>query len=318
MSALNDLAERLRAAGALTADEVLALRRQMWPDGRIGEDEADLLFALNDAAKDPSREWVDFFVEALTHHIVAQTEPRGYIDDAKAAWLSERIARDGKVESSAELELLVKVLESATAAPQGLKSFALAEIERAVLTGAGPTRCGGALEPGRVSEAEVNLLRRLIFAQAGDGPGAVSAAEAEALFRIKDASLGADNAAGWQQLFVQGVGNHLMAYASYEPLERDEAARLEAFMDDTSVRVGGFFSRVAGAAFSGAVFRGQSKVPAADHDAAVAAANAVTATENAWLKARIDADDALDPLEQALLDFLAAESGSADDPRQTP
>ncbi|MEI9850693.1 MAG: hypothetical protein WDN24_07340 [Sphingomonas sp.] len=106
MTALNELAERLKAAGTLTADDVLALRRQVWPDGRIDAGEAELVFALNDAVRQPPREWVDFFVEALCEYVVRQQAPSGYVDDAKAEWLVARAMRDGRVESLGELELL--------------------------------------------------------------------------------------------------------------------------------------------------------------------------------------------------------------------
>ena len=69
-----------------------------------------------------------------------------------------------------------------------------------------------ASRPGRIDDAEVTLIRRLIFAPAGDGPAKVSAAEAEMLFRLKDATLGKDNSPEWKKLFVQGVANHLMAH----------------------------------------------------------------------------------------------------------
>jgi hypothetical protein len=310
MTALNELAERLRAAGAISSEDVLALRRQVWPDGKIDAGEAELAFALNDAAKAPSREWVDFFVEALCDYVVCQQAPSGYVDAAKAEWLTARIVRDGRVDSLGELELLVKVLEKATNAPGSLKQFALAQIEQTVLTGEGPTRDGGSLDAGVISDAEVKLLRRLLFAQAGDGPGSISQSEAELLFRLKDATLGAANAPGWKTLFVQAVGNHLMAYNSYKPLEAADAARLEAFMDDAHVRIGGFLGRMAGAKFSGFrdVFTSQTKP---DRDAAVAAAQAVDPGEAAWLKAKVDSDGAVDALEQALLDFIAEERGQA-------
>ena len=309
MAALHELTEPLNAAGTITAEDTLALRRQMWPDGRIDSDEAELVFALNDSAAQASREWIDFFVEALCDHVVCQQAPRGYVDDAKAEWLVARISRDGKVESLGELELLVKVLECATQVPESLKTFTLAQIERVVTTGEGPTRDGGSLGAGVISASEVKLLRRLLFAQAGDGPAAVSQAEAELLFRIKDATLGAENAPEWKTLFVQGVGNHLMAYNSYRPLDRAAATRLNAFMDDSQVRVGSFLGRIAQASVAGTGFRTlmQGEAKAADHDAAVAAANAVTPGESSWLKKKMDADGALDPLEQALLDFIAGE-----------
>lgn len=313
MAALNELAERLKAAGNISAEDTLALRREMWPDGRIELDEAELVFALNDSVGNTAREWTDFFVEALCDFVVCQQVPRGYVDDSKAEWLTVRIARDGKVESLGELELLVKVFETASNVPDSLRSFALAQIERAVLTGEGPTRDGGTLGKGVISASEVKLLRRILFAQAGDGALGVSQAEAEFLFRIKDATLGADNAPEWKTLFVQGVGNHLMAYNSYRPLERDTAARLDAFMDDSQVRVGGFLSRLAQASVSGAGFRELrfNDAPAPGHQSKVDAARAVTAPEAGWLKDRLDADAALDPLEQALLDFIAEEQRAA-------
>ncbi len=311
MAALNELAEQFKAAGTISAEDTLALRRQMWPDGRIEIDEAELVFALNDSIANRSREWTDFFVEALCDYVVCQQAPKGYVDAAKAEWLVARISRDSKVESLGELELLVKVLETAAAVPASLKAFALAQIERVVIEGEGPTRDGGTLGKGVISGSEVKLLRRILFAQAGDGMG-VSEGEAEMLFRLKDATLQADNAPEWKTLFVQGVGNHLMAYNRYTPLEREEAARLDAFMGDSRVRIGNFLAKVAQASVTGAGFRAPgSGARPVNHEAAAVAANAVTPIESAWLQGRIDADAAIDSLEQALLDFIAEEQRAA-------
>jgi hypothetical protein len=315
MTALTDLAERLKAAGTISAEDTLALRRQIWPDGAIAPDEAELVFALNDSVANASREWTDFFVEALCEYVVCQQAPRGYVDEAKAEWLIARISRDGKVESLGELELLVKILEAATNVPDLLRAFALVQIERVVVTGEGPTRDGGTLGAGAISASEVKLLRRIIYAQAGDGALEVSAPEAEFLFRIKDATLGTDNAPEWKTLFVQAVGNHLMAYNSYRPLARETAARLDAFMNDSRVNIGRFLGRVASATVSGegvnAYRADQAAEQRPDHDAKVAAAHAVTEGESSWLKGRLDADGALDPMEQALLDFIAEEQRAA-------
>lgn len=321
MVALNELAERMKAAGTISAEDTLALRREMWPDGRIDLDEAELVFALNDSVGQTAREWTDFFVEALCDFVVCQQAPKGYVDDSKAGWLTARISTDGKVESLGELELLVKVLETASNVPDSLRAFALVQIERVVLTGEGPTRDGGTLGKGVISASEVKLLRRMLFAQAGDGALEITTPEAEFLFRIKDATLGADNAPEWKTLFVQCVGNHLMAYNSYRPLARETAARLEAFMNDSRSSIGGFLGRMAGATVSGEGLRilrseGFDALEGDpdkhfDHDAAVKAAHAVTDSESSWLKGRLDADGALDPLEQALLDFITVEQCAA-------
>jgi len=84
----------------------------------------------------------------------------------------------------------------------------------------------------------------VIFASGGDGPASVSQAEAEMLFRIKDATLGGANAPDWQRLFVQGVGNYLQGWNGARGITRERAGELEAFMNDTSVSLSGFFGRM--------------------------------------------------------------------------
>ncbi len=194
------------------------------------------------------------------------------------------------------------MLEKALNCPAPLKAWALRQIEAAVLGGDGP---------GVVDEAEVKLLRRIIFAGGGDGALVVSGDEAEMLWRLKDNCLHAANAESWKTLFVQAVGNHLMAYSSYKPLDRADAQRLEAFMDDHRSSVLGFFERMRAAnpVAAGRSLLDDAKKPEFDHDAAFAAALAVTPGEDRWLQARILADGARDPLEEALLAFIAEESG---------
>lgn len=305
-----DLAVQTATVHAISPDEILMLRRAGWADGKIEPEEADAIFDINDHLAEPSPEWTAFFVEALSDYLLNSTEPRGYVSEEHGHWLIDRIDRDGRLESMAELELLIKVLDRAFNTPDRLKSFALAQIELAVLTGTGPTRDGGSLDPGRISDAEVHLLRRMIFAQAGDRPAAVSCVEAEMLFRLKDATLGADNSPEWKRLFVQGVGNYLAGYSSYTALPRERAAELELFMQDSHSSIGRFLGRMAKGAVQGEprkVF-GRKQV-ARDLEAEVAAAAVITQSEQSWLQGHIDADGRVDEFEQALIDFLAEEKG---------
>jgi hypothetical protein len=156
------------------------------------------------------------------------------------------------------------------------------------------------------------LLRRILFAAGGEGACSVGAEEAELLWRLKDACLKSDNAPGWKTLFVQGVGNYLMAYNAYRPLARDGAARLEAFVGDHESSVLGFFARMgrAGPAEGVRDLLHPGREPsAAEHESAVRAAAAVTGSEQAWLDAHVEADQKRDPYEEALLAFIAGESG---------
>lgn len=278
----------------VSADELRELRQRLWSDGAISQAEAEELFARN-ACAEPSTEWTGFFVEALCGYLIETAQPRGYVSEDSAQWLIGQIERDGPVESQAELELVVKLLEHADYAPESLKRFALGKIEQR------------ALACGRIDNCEAALLRRLIFAPVGDGPAKVSKAEAEMLFRLKDATLGAANSPEWKKLFVQGVANHLMAHQSYaSPLPEDELKMETPYKADPFDHVLSKLGRdIAGRdEFEDAVFGDERERIAAFSQAAAADAE-VTAGEADWLKRLFEKDGARDELEQALVDFLA-------------
>jgi hypothetical protein len=208
----------------------------------------------------------------------------------------------------------VRLAERALSVPQDLRVFAITQIQHAALTGVGPTRSGGSLEKGNVTKAEADLLRRLLFANGSERPSGISRSEAELLYRIKDATLGANNAPEWKQLFVQGVGNYLAGFTSYEAVSRERAAELEAFMNDSRSSLGGFARRM-GKSFLRDNFYDVvadalgKKEHGPDLDARAAEARGVDVTEQTWLEGQIDENGQVDEYDQALLDFLAEESG---------
>jgi hypothetical protein len=308
------LAEQAEADGRITAEEILSLRQSGWGDGRIEPAEAEAIFVLNDHLAERTPEWVDFFVEALSEFIVAGGDPRGFVSDDQAEWLISRLDQSGQVETMAELELLAHLFDKAQSLPERLKGYALAQIEQIVLTGTGPTRDGGTMDAARITSAECRLLRRFVFSFNSDTPGGVSHAEAEMLFRIKDATLGADNAPEWAGLFVQGVANHLMGHNHFAQLSADRARELDTFMNDATPRIGSFFGRMAsadiGGSFADNVGRvlgfGRKDTPR-DLDAEVADDHRMTELEDAWLQTQVDGNHQLDALDKDLLRFIAVE-----------
>ena len=308
------LAEQAQADGTITAEEILALRRDGWADGRIEPAEAEAVFVLNDHLAEPTPAWAEFFVEAIVQYLVSNGSPHGFITEDQADWLITRIDRDGRVDSLVELELLATLFDKAQAVPERLKAYAAAQIEQAVLTGDGPTRDGGALAPGRITPAECRLLKRYIYSFTSDAPGGVSRAEAEMLFRLKDATLGADNAPEWGDLFVKAVGNHLMAHNRFQQVSADRARELDSFMNDATPRLGAFFGRMARSDLgdnirlaAGGVLGFGKKGVARDLAGEVAADQRITESEDAWLQGQVDANHQLDALDKALLRFIAQE-----------
>lgn len=306
------LAEQAQADGRITAGEILGLRRDGWADGRIEPAEAEAIFVLNDHLAERTNEWADFFVEAITEYVLAGGNPRGFVGEDQADWLIARLDRDGRVDSLVELELLAELFEKAQAVPERLKAYALAQVEQAVLTGAGPTRDGGQLAPGCITPAECRLLKRYIYSFTSDAPGGVSRAEAEMLFRLKDATLGADNAAEWPDLFVKAVANHLMAHNRFQQLSAERARELDSFMNDATPRLSAFFGRMAKSdlgdnvrqAVGGVLGFGRKGVQR-DLAGEVAADQRITESEDAWLQGQVDANHQLDVLDKALLKFIA-------------
>ena len=308
-----DLAQRAAQDGSVSSEEVLALRRQGWGDGVIHRDEAEALFALNDALEERSEEWSDFFVEAIGEYVLNGTDPRLQCSEDEASWLIAQVDRDGKVESFAELEAIVRILERAENTPVSLKNYVLRQVENEVLTGVGPTRCGGELSSAHITSAECRILRRVIFASGGHGPAAVSRYDAEALFRLKDETLAEENATEWDDLFLDGVSNYLKGFTLQNAqVSHGRKLELEAFIADNKANVGRFFGRMVREApkvanSMGVVF-GKKTVekPATDYTALEAQGEVVTDEEQKWLETMIDSDGEVEELESRLIARIAA------------
>ena len=85
-----DLTRQAALDGMIHDAEVLALRQSGWADGAIAREEAEAIFALQQATANPSPVWSDFFVEALRNFVLNGSEPRGYASDEEADWLVEQ------------------------------------------------------------------------------------------------------------------------------------------------------------------------------------------------------------------------------------
>ncbi len=316
MSILNavEYAE-IRARGSIQDGDVQKLRAAFYDDGTISRDEADELFALNDACpvQDPS--WPGFFIEAITDYTVNQERPDGYLTTQNAAWLLKRISVDELVQTKTELELLVTILDRSRWSPASLVKFALSQVKAAVLEGKGPSRSGAKLEAGVVTSEDVVMIRRILYAFGGDGANAISRAEAEVLFDINDKTVQAKNAPEWSDLFVKAIANAIMAASGYKAPSRQEALRrLEWLESGADLSLGGILDRI-GQGFSG-YFKGyhlqgseeraisrleQQKIEIITNEQ-------VTEGEANWLAERIGRDGELHDNEKALLQFIAAQS----------
>lgn len=311
-SGLDDIIAR----GTVTDFDVARLRRAFYKDGVISAGEAEALFEANTACSVRDAAWTDFFIEAITDYLVNQAVPEGYMTVENAQWLIERITADGKVESKTELDLLVSVLERARWVPVRLVRFALAQIKRAVVEDSGPLRTGSGLQKGEIAESEIELLRRILYAFGGDGNIAITRDEAEVLFDINDATLGAETNPAWLDLFAKAIANVVMSASGYAVPSREKALQAEAWLESRGqLGPASLLNKMLKGSLSAILtsYRQQSEEERAlsrleRQRNEIVTNEEVTQEEAEWLAGRIGRDGVMSDAEKALIEFLRKES----------
>ncbi|MFQ5380789.1 MAG: hypothetical protein ACE5EF_04070 [Dehalococcoidia bacterium] len=310
------LFERIAAAGRIDADDVLALRREVFEDGGVSREEARAVFELNRACAEKDESWLDFFVDELTYYFIYQAPPRGYMSEENARFLIDEVTRDGRKLGAAELQLVVNVIDRAHHCPETLVAFALEALKDGVLD---PASCsfGRGRAPGVVTEADTELIRSIIHGSGGGGSYTLTRREADLLFELSRSSDAATNALAWRELFAAGVGSYLLFPAVDVP-EVDSAEEImERRAWFASQAKSGSFLKALGRALASPdfdeaarsldFFGRHSKEQEATRAARDAQRHAVVNEEEAaWLLAKLDpaAGRTLSEDEKALLAFV--------------
>jgi hypothetical protein len=319
----NQFAGLLRNPEAITPEDVAYFRHEVFADGVVSRQEAEAVLSLNNGIQSKCPEWDEYFVEALSDYLVNQAEPRGQVSHANAEWLIEFVTRDGRLEPTNELELLVKAMEKAESSPELLVGFALNVVAKAALEGSGPLASGRQLEPGRIGAGEVELIRRVLYAYGGNKGISISRTEAEILFDLNDRTKDADNHPSWRELFVKAIANYLMAVATERQPSRIEAITPESWAERPDTNVSETLSgavRGFGELFSKAFLVGlfdsaheQSEKAWAERnarmEAAMAEAEQVSDVEAEWLIEKLNADGVISNNEIAMLAFIRTNGG---------
>ncbi len=224
------LVDSLIAKGSISAEDILRLRREVFRDGVCDRGEAEAVFELDTACAEKDPAWREFYVDALTDHFVWKADPRKYVNDDKARFLIGHIVKDGRIDQGSELELLINVVHWSESCPASLAVFVLEAVRESILTP--ETACYGSNRPPAIiSPADVEIIRKVIYAGAGGGGFTVDRREADLIFELNDATLEQDNAESWSDLFVKAIANHLM-FPRGAPVVPDaaEVKRREAWL----------------------------------------------------------------------------------------
>lgn len=305
--------DEIFSRGCIKDSDIARFRRVFYEDGVISAAEAELLFKLNTNCQIKDPQWADLFIEGITDYIVFQERPQGYVTASNGHWLMDRVAKDGRIGSRTELDLVVNVLDKARWAPVSLAKFALEQVKYAVVTGCGPLRSGLDIGPGRITEGEVDLLRRVLYAFGGDGHVAITRDEADVLFDIDEAVEGSEPNAAWTDLFVKAVANVIMSTSGYSVPSREEALRQEASIDrrEQASSVLAFLLSMVTSNLESVkdAYHNQTAEERAlahlEHQRIEIITNeAITEAEAGWLANRLCRDGQLSPSEHALVSYL--------------
>lgn len=309
---------------SITDKDVLHFRREVFQDMLVSRSEAEGVFALNNAVEDTCKAWNEFFVEVMVDYCVNQAKPVGYMSDNNADWLVAQITRDGRMDTNSELELVVKVIERAREVPTLFSAFALEQVAVAVIEGNGALLNNEALKAGVIGAPEASLVRRVIYGVGAEGRIAISKEEVEVLFELNDMTVETENHPEWTDVFIKAIACHLMAGDGYKSVNRQEAMRREAWLDDDTTDVSGMLSKTLSSMgglmrdslFGGAMRSGSDIMDdawAQRNETASAQdekASVVDASESHWLVERIGRDGVLHENEKALISYLKNESPS--------
>jgi hypothetical protein len=170
-----------------------------------------------------------------------------------------------------------------------------------------------------VNEADVELLRRVLYSFGGDGNLAITQAEVEVLFEIDAATAAADNHPSWNDLFVKAIANCVMGASGYASPPRAVALARDAWLERRGeLSIDEVLSGMAGRVKSlfGDYRRQTSEEQAiarlTQQKIEIITRTTITPTQVTWLAERIGRDGKLSANERSLMMFLAAENPAID------
>lgn len=324
MLSLEEIAHRVAQTGRIGSEEIVAIRKVVYPDMAISTAEAEGIFAIERARREASIYWSSFFIEVITDYVLNQQPPVGYLSDANAAWLEAQVKARKQPSMDGDVALITSIIERATEVPPSFSAFALRLAKDAVVYGDGVDGQGREHGAGKISHADVELLQRILWGAGSEGQLAISREEAEALFAIADATTGADNIPEFDEFFARAIGNYLVGATGRDVPSRQEALEWST-RGDYKMNVLGAFSRMFDITLQDikdglAMRSGDDEVTEAseaEHGSrnaareALASANAVMSPEKTgWLVDRITRNGLTSGPERALLRFVAREAGA--------
>jgi hypothetical protein len=184
----------------LTADDILVLRKHMFPTGLTSADDAEQLLAVHRSAAEKCPGWDNWFIETMAAYIVVHCYPQYSLDELNAEWLMALLAPDGVACNGAELEVVLHAIEMASAVPDILSCFALGQLQLALQGGRGAYAESRTSKRSGIASQDMAFVYRILRGSLFAGKMVLSKLEVSALDRIDALVRGKVNDPRWNAL----------------------------------------------------------------------------------------------------------------------
>jgi hypothetical protein len=192
-------AQILASKARLTESDIALLSRETFPGGVTSDQGVLTLLAIYNSCPNSGPVFDAYFQHLLADYTVNVAKPRGFVDQAKAAWFRRLFSFDGVIRTSNELELLLRVLETSPTLPSDLVCLALEQLRLAVSGNyCAYTTQRGKRGPGIIA-SDLDYLRRILRNRSADGEIALFDKERMLLKAIADTVAASRNEPAWEQ-----------------------------------------------------------------------------------------------------------------------
>jgi hypothetical protein len=184
----------------LTADDILLLRKHMFPKGLTSVDDVRQLLALHRSPSEKCAQWDNWFVEMMTAFIVVHSSPHYSLDERNAEWLIALVSQHGVVETAAELELVLHAMEMSRSVPDILSAFALDQLRIALERKVGAYGESRKAKRRGIGIDDIEFVHRILRGAMVAGKVVLRRREVAVLDRIDAAVQGQMNHPAWRAL----------------------------------------------------------------------------------------------------------------------
>lgn len=225
--------EEIGRRGSIKDSDVAKLQKAISDACELTESDAEALITLNKTCRVQDLAWSHLFIETIAEYLVNDAEPQGYLNAQNVGWLTAKLCPEGRVETKAELELMIQLLCRSCWSPESLSVLTLDQVRFAVETGTGPLRGAQPQGEKKITESDCETLRRILYAFGGDIGSAITVAEAKVLASIDDLVAASPPSFSFADLYVKVLANVALVGSGLKAPIREVALGRELWFETT-------------------------------------------------------------------------------------